>query len=175
MELLPLEETEAISVNELCGVFLSITNFCRLVSSLVCHSSLTLSDSLLEVCRKEVLSGKSFDEVLVAHKLKVRPENALYANELKEVGNNKFAKAAFELKKIGDISEIVSDEKGKSILKLVNKETSRLKSFDEAKPEVTSTYQDIESAQLENEYITRLKNTYKPKIFYDELSKAFKD
>ncbi|MBK7980070.1 MAG: peptidylprolyl isomerase [Ignavibacteriae bacterium] len=135
----------------------------------------TVSDSLLDVCRKEVLSGKSFDEVLVAHKLKVRPENALYANELKEVGNNKFAKAAFELKKNGDISEIVSDEKGKSILKLVNKETSRLKSFDEAKPEVTSTYQDIESAQLENEYITRLKNTYKPKIFYDELSKAFKD
>ncbi|MFZ1288985.1 MAG: peptidylprolyl isomerase [Melioribacteraceae bacterium] len=133
------------------------------------------SDSLLEVYRKELQNGVSFDSLLTKHKTKGRSENLAYTNELKEVGNNSYAKAVFELENIGDFTEILGDDKGKSILQLVKKEVSRNKTFDEARAEVTSAYQDIESAELENDYISRLKTTYKPELFYNELQKAFKD
>ncbi|MBK7103946.1 MAG: peptidylprolyl isomerase [Ignavibacteriae bacterium] len=133
------------------------------------------SDSLIKVYQSELKNGVSFDSLLIKNKLKGRSENLAYVNDLKEVGNNNYAKAVFELKNIGDYTEILGDEKGKSIFQLVKKDPSKIKSFEEARAEVTSAYQDIESAQLENDYISRLRTTYKPELFYDELQNAFKD
>ncbi|MCB0751828.1 MAG: hypothetical protein KDC52_10165, partial [Ignavibacteriae bacterium] len=69
----------------------------------------------------------------------------------------------------------IKGDKGFSIVQLVKKDPARIKTFDEARAEVTSAYQDIESANLENEYIARLRKTYEPKVFYDELQNAFKN
>ncbi|MBK8945640.1 MAG: peptidylprolyl isomerase [Ignavibacteriae bacterium] len=136
---------------------------------------LSKSDSLMEVYKKELQNGANFDSLLIKNKTKGRSENLPYQNELKEVSQNKYAQAAFALSNPGDLTDIIGDEKGKSILQLVKKDPARHKTFDEARPEVTSAYQDIESAQLENDYISRLKTTYKPVLYYDELQKAFKN
>ena len=49
-----------------------------------------------------------------------------------------------------------------------------IKTYEEAKAEVSGAYQEFESKRLENEYIDSLKKKYFPVINYDELRKAFK-
>ncbi|MFN3873970.1 MAG: hypothetical protein ACK4R9_13305, partial [Ignavibacterium sp.] len=63
---------------------------------------------------------------------------------------------------------------GYCILRLDARDNARLKTFEEARAEVTGAFQEAESKRLENEYIASLKKKYQPVIFYDELSKAFK-
>ena len=85
------------------------------------------------------------------------------------------AKAAFELEKPGDLSKPVLENDKYYIIKLKEKQPERLKTFDEVKAEVSSALQDKEAKTLENDYVQRLKNIYKPVYHYDELTKVFKD
>lgn len=87
---------------------------------------------------------------------------------------NLLSKVAFKLENVGDYSDIVKNGDGWSIVKLLEKLPSRIKTFEECRAEIISDYQDIESAKLESEYIARLKNRYSPEIYYDELENAFK-
>ena len=61
------------------------------------------------------------------------------------------------------------------MIRLKEKEPARLKTFNEAKAEVSSALQDKEAKTLENNYVQKLKELYKPVYHYDELTKAFKD
>jgi peptidyl-prolyl cis-trans isomerase SurA len=58
---------------------------------------------------------------------------------------------------------------------LIKKHPAGLKTFEEALPEVSGAVQEIESKRLENDYLEFLKSNYKPRIYYDKLSKAFVD
>jgi peptidyl-prolyl cis-trans isomerase SurA len=57
---------------------------------------------------------------------------------------------------------------------LYQREPARLKTFDEARAEVSGIVQEMESKRLEKEFLDTLNNIYKPVIFYDELDKTFK-
>ncbi len=84
------------------------------------------------------------------------------------------AKDAALLNKPGDYSKPINFDGGYSIVYLVNKVPARAKTFEEAKAEVSGAYQEVESKELENEYIDSLTKLYKPKIYYSELDKVFK-
>lgn len=94
--------------------------------------------------------------------------------ELTPVNNSELSRKANELKNIGDFTEVFSQSNGHCILRLDARDNARLKTFEEARAEVTGAFQEAESKRLENEYIASLKKKYQPVIFYDELSKAFK-
>jgi parvulin-like peptidyl-prolyl isomerase len=95
-------------------------------------------------------------------------------NGLVDVDLNELAKQANSLKNIGDISKPFGFEDGYSIVKLIKRDYARIKKYEEAKAEAASVLQEKESKRLEDEYLNKLKNIYHPKIYYDELSKAFK-
>lgn len=94
--------------------------------------------------------------------------------ELTPVNNSELSRKAAELNNIGDFTEVFSQAGGHCILRLDAKDSARLKTFEEARAEVTGAFQEAESKRLENEYINSLKKKYNPVIFYDELPKAFK-
>ena len=60
---------------------------------------------------------------------------------------------ANKLEKPGDYSKPLKTADGYSIVCLVAKEPSHLKTFEEAKAEVSGAYQESESKKLEKEYI----------------------
>jgi len=132
----------------------------------------TKSDSLAKEFKVMLENGADFDS-LVAKYSPRKQSNTLKG--LIDANTNALTKEAFALKNGGDYSDIIRNVNGWSIVKLVKKELSRPKTFDEARAEVTSAYQDIESAQLENAYIARLKKVYEPELFYEELANAFKN
>ncbi len=131
-------------------------------------------DSLIKDYYNQLKSGISFDS------LAKRSERPGYKGardgkyDLQNADASELSKAAFKLKMVGDYSEPIPNSGGFSILRLDIKDTARLKTYDEAKPEVLGAYQESESKRVENEYMNSLKNKFKPVIYYDELQKAYK-
>ena len=85
------------------------------------------------------------------------------------------AARASKLKEPGDYTEPFQTSGGWSIVKLVKRVSPELKTFKEAKAEVSGALQDSESKRLEDEYVGKLKKLYNPEIYYDKLEEAFKD
>jgi len=130
-------------------------------------------DSVINSYYRMLEEGESFDSLAVkTERSQVKNKNGRY--DLQIVGSTEFSKIANNLSNIGDYSEPISNPGGFSILRLDIKDPARLKTFEEAKAEVSGAYQEYESKRLEKEYIDSLKNKYSPVIYYDELRKAFK-
>jgi peptidyl-prolyl cis-trans isomerase SurA len=130
-------------------------------------------DSLINHYYKLLKAGENFDSLAAkTERTQVKEKNGLY--DVQVVGSSEFSKVVNELKNIGDYTEPIPNPGGFSILRLDIRNPARLKTFEEAKPEVSGSFQEFESKRLEGEYIESLKKQYKPVIFYDELRKAFK-
>ncbi|MCJ7553654.1 MAG: peptidylprolyl isomerase, partial [Ignavibacteriaceae bacterium] len=121
----------------------------------------------------EIKSGADFDSLVVNLTERSQVKNKGGRYELQVVGSSEFSKAV-DMLQPGEFTEIIPNSGGFSILRLDVKEPSRIKTFEEARAEVSGAFQESESKRLEQEYIQRLKATYKPVINYDQLQKAFK-
>ncbi len=134
----------------------------------------TKSDSAINHYYELITNGADFDTI--AAKYTERPgfkiKNGKY--DLTEASSSIQATEAFKLENPGDYSAPIKNGSGWSMVKLIRKEPARLKTFEEARAEVTGKFQDEESKRLENEYIEKLRNVYKPVIFEKNLTKLYK-
>ena len=132
-------------------------------------------DSLINHYYGLLKKGENFDSV--ATRYTERPGYAEKAGNygFVEINNSPLSEEANKLKNSGDYSNPFANAGGFSIVKLVEKEPSRVKSFEEAKAEVSGAFQESESKRLEQEYVDKLKNKYKAVIHYDTLEQAFKN
>lgn len=121
----------------------------------------------------EIKNGADFDSLVVnfTERSGLKERSGKY--EMQAVGSTEFSKSVYELQP-GDFTEPIANSGGYSVLRLDEIHPSRMKTFDEARAEVSGAFQEAESKRLEREYIQRLKSTYKPVIYYDELHNAFK-
>ncbi len=130
-------------------------------------------DSVIKHYYSLLKAGENFDTLAAkTERTQVKDKNGRY--DLQVVGSTEFSKIVNDLNNIGDYTEPVPNPGGFSILRLDIKDPARIKTFEEAKPEVSGGFQEFESKRLENEYIESLKKKYMPTIYYDELRKAFK-
>ncbi len=131
-------------------------------------------DSVAGRIYSELISGADFDSLAKQHTMRLGFKVKNGSHGMVEVNGNELAARAFALNSHGDISVPFQTEEGWSILKLIEKDPARNKTFSEAKAEVTSIYQDLQSKALEESFIANLKSIYKPKYYYEELAKAFR-
>lgn len=134
----------------------------------------TTSDSLAERYLQMLKDGAGFDSIAAKYSEKPKTKNPS-KDGLIDAKTNELSKVAYQLNKEGDYSDKIKDINGWSIVKLIKKEDARIKTYEEARTEVASAYQDLESKQLEEGYISRLENIYKPELFYDKLENAYKN
>ncbi len=128
------------------------------------------NDSAAASAYKQLQSGIDFNSLEGKNS-----NNSIKEENLQNVDASALSKTASELDKTGDYSKPFLFQKTYCIVRLKEKEPARLKTFEEAKAEVSSGLQDQEAKTLENNYIQSLKNLYKPVYHYDELTKAFKN
>jgi peptidyl-prolyl cis-trans isomerase SurA len=131
------------------------------------------SDSLAKHLYSLLEKGNNFDTL--ASKYTERMGYKMHAGHygLIPVNSNFVAQAADSLTS-GEFTEPLKNEGGYSIVKLIKKDPAHVKSFEEAKAEVSSAYQEVESKNLEQNYIESLDKIYKPELNYDALKEAFK-
>lgn len=128
-------------------------------------------DSVIRHYYDLLKSGENFDSLASkTERPNMKEKHGKY--ELQIISSD-LSKIANGLSKIGDYSEPIPNQGGFSIIRLDEKDPARLKTFEEAKAEVSGAFQEFESRRLENEYIDSLKKRYSPVINYDQLRKAF--
>jgi peptidyl-prolyl cis-trans isomerase SurA len=74
---------------------------------------------------------------------------------------------------VGEISKPIRYEGGYSIIKVTGKEEARLKTYDEALPELAGHYHDFVANRLEGEWISALRKEYKVDVRPEKLGSAF--
>lgn len=133
------------------------------------------NDSLIKVYKSWLDAGENFDSI--AAKYTERPGFKEKAGKfaMLDINSSQQATVANKLTKPGDYSAPFEVTGGKAIVMLIKKDAARLKTFDEARAEVSGSFQEEESKRLEQDYLSRLQSLYNPKFYYDELEKAFKE
>ena len=121
-----------------------------------------------------VKEGQDFDSLAVQVSKRTSLKNKAGNHGLKRIDDSEMSKMANSITNIGEISEPFIVKGGWSIVRLNEKIPSRIKTFKEALPELSSEFQESESKRLEEKYNNGLIELYKPNYFYNELENAFK-
>lgn len=135
----------------------------------------SMKDSLINYYYSLLQNGTDFDSLAAARTEKAGMKEKLGKYPLDDVEKSPLYKEAAKLESPGDYSEPFKTGNGYAIVKLVEKEPARLKTFEEARAEVAGAFQESESKRLEQEYVESLKNRYEPVFFYSELDKAYEE
>ena len=128
------------------------------------------NDSAANIAYEELQNGTDFDSL--GNK---NSRNSIKEENLQEISSNSLASYADKLENQGNYSKPFKFGNEYYIVQLKGKDPARLKTFEEAKAEVSSALQDKEAKTLEKDYVQRLKEIYKPVYHYDELTKVFKN
>lgn len=130
------------------------------------------TDSVINALYAQLTPETNFDDFANEHTKRpgMRDKKGYYG--VKNIADDELAAKAFELEP-GEYSKPFENNNGWYIVYLHNKLPSRVKTYDEAKPEAASAYQEELSKKLESAYIQSLKKRYEPEIYYENLEKAF--
>jgi len=131
-------------------------------------------DSLIQKYYSMLNEGASFDSLAALYTERSAKKRDSGHYELQSVDYSEFYKEANKISNVGSYTEPVVFSGGYSIFKLNERQPARIKTFEEAKAEVSGEYQEMLSKKLENDYLTSLDKRYKPKMNYDNLQNAFK-
>ncbi len=134
----------------------------------------TKSDSLIHHYQKLINEGENFDTLCTKYTERWGYKTRGGKWDLKERNFNDLYQKAWTMVHSGDLSDIYKNSDGYSIIRLDLKDPAHIKTFEEAKPEVSADYQELKTKELQEAYTDRLMKKYKPVINYEELEKVFK-
>lgn len=133
----------------------------------------TKSDSLAHLYFTKLNNGEDFGLLAqqVTERKGYRFKKGYFG--IVKVDDSDMSQLANSLSKNGEIGEPKRISGGWTIVQLIKKHPARIKTFDEARPEVASLLQEKESKKLEQDYLKKLDKVYEPVLYYDELENAF--
>lgn len=134
----------------------------------------SVKDSLIQKYYKMLQSGADFDSLAALYTERPGKKKDKGFYQLQDVDFSDFSRQANKIENVGDFSQPVPFSGGYSIFKLIERQPARLKTFEEAKAEVSSGFQEMQSKNLEQKYLASLENRYNPVIYYEALNDAFK-
>lgn len=134
----------------------------------------TLSDSLIHHYKKLLASGANFDTLCAKYTERKGYKERGGHWTLRDINHNDLYQKAWKMKRMGEYSDIYKNFGGYSIIRLDLKDPAHIKTFEEAKPEVSSDYQEKQMKKLEEAYEKKLAAKYKPIIYMDRFEKIYK-
>ncbi len=132
-------------------------------------------DSVANDLYSQLMNGADFDSLANAYTRRPTFKRKNGHHGITEVSGNVLAEKAYSLENKNDVSKPFKSGANWSIVKLIEKYPAGIKTFDEARAEASSDYQETLVKDYENDYINKLKELYKPKYNYEVLNNAFKD
>ena len=123
---------------------------------------------------QKLLEGSIFDKLASTYTERNSYKAKSGLHGLKDADDSALSKEAYSLNNEGDFSKPFAVDNGWAIVKLNSKIAERTKTFEEALPELSSSFQESETKRLEKKYIDKLKTFYEPEYNYDELENAYK-
>lgn len=130
-------------------------------------------DSLAKAAYKEIQAGKDFGEVAAKYTMRPGYKEKKGVWGLTPNPLNEFSRYAAILP-VDSIPPPFEHPNGWSIIKVLGKDSSHVKTFDEAMPELMSAYQEHASKVREQEWVAGLKERYPVVLRKELLLEAFK-
>ncbi len=134
----------------------------------------TMKDTLIDRIFRELREGADFDSLAALYTERPGKKKDKGRYELQDADFSDLSREANRIKEPGNFSAPVLISGGFAIYYLYERDPARLKTFNEARAEISGLIQEQESKRLADKYISDLVNIYQPVTFYDELHKAFK-
>jgi len=130
------------------------------------------TDSIVKVAHDELQAGKDFGEVAEQYTMRQgykekKGEWGFQANSLNEL--SRYA----AILTVDSVTSPFEHPSGWSIIKVLAKDSSRVKSFEEAKPELISAFQEYASKIREQEWVSVLRTKFPVVTNKELLSTAF--
>lgn len=131
------------------------------------------NDSVAQIAYKEIRAGKDFGEAAEQYTLRAgyREKKGIWG--LTPNPTNEFSRYA-ALLPADTIPPPFAHVGGYSIIKVLEKDSSHVKTFEEAKPELMSAYQEYASKLRQDEWIAELKKQHPVVLNKEILTEAFK-
>lgn len=131
-------------------------------------------DSTIQKYYSMLKDGASFDTLAALYTERGTKKKDKGQYDLQAVDYTDVYKEANKIANAGDYSQPTAFSGGFVMFKLNDRQPARIKTFEEAKAEVSGEYQEMISKKLENDYLVNLEKRYEPKLYYDKLENAFK-
>ncbi len=130
-------------------------------------------DSIIHHYQDLINKGDNFDTLCAKYTERAGYEARGGHWALENKNHNNLYKLAWSMNHVGQISDIVKVFGGYSIIRLDDKDPARAKTFEEAKAEVSSDYQEMRTKQLQEAYLEKLNKKFNPEIDYHKLENIF--
>jgi len=130
------------------------------------------SDSLAQLAYKEIKAGKDFGDVAAEYTIRPGYKEKKGVWGFQPDTLNAWSRRAASLP-VDSISAPFKHTTGWSIVKVLAKDSARVKTFDEAKPELASAYQEYAYKVREQQWLSSLEKKYPVVLNRELLKNAF--
>jgi peptidyl-prolyl cis-trans isomerase SurA len=131
------------------------------------------TDSLATIAYKEVKAGKDFGDVAERYTMRSGYKEKKGAWGWMPTVANELSRRASMLH-VDSVSAPFEHSDGWSVVKVLGKDSARTKTFEEAKPELMSAYQEYASKLRQETWVAELKQRYPVVLNKELLMQAFK-
>ena len=134
----------------------------------------TKKDSLIQKYQNMINNGDNFDTLCAKYTERPGYKKSRGCWALRDKNSNNLYQLAWKMEHPGQFSNIIKNSNGYSIIRLDKKDSTRTKTFEEAKAEVSNDYHEMRTEQLKNAYTEKLNKKFKPVIYYQKFENFFK-
>ncbi len=130
------------------------------------------SDSVAQVLYDRIIAGEDMEQLAEEYTIRSGMKRQRGVTGMVNADRDQLTERGFEQEE-GVVSEPFQVGQRYAIVKTLEREPERIKTFDEARAEVIGEYQDKMSQKLEEEWLETLRERYDVSLFPENLEMAF--
>jgi peptidyl-prolyl cis-trans isomerase SurA len=130
------------------------------------------SDSLAQVVYEKIIAGEDMEELAAGHTVRSGMRRQRGVTGMINADRDELSLRGFA-QEVGEVSKPFQFGNNYALVKTLEREAARLRTFDEARAQVTGEYQDMMAKKIEREWVENLKARYRVAVFPENLEQAF--
>jgi peptidyl-prolyl cis-trans isomerase SurA len=130
------------------------------------------TDSLAQDLYRKIIDGADMEELAAQHTVRAGMKRNRGVTGMIQADRDEMSKVGFS-QEIGEVSKPFQSGNHFAIVKTLDRDHARIKTFEEARAQITGEYQDMMANKLEQEWVDNLRERYQVNLFKENLTKAF--
>ena len=130
------------------------------------------TDSLAQELYRKIIDGADMEELAAQHTVRAGMRRNRGVTGMIQADRDEMSEVGFS-QGIGEVSKPFQSGNHFAIVKTLDRDQARVKTFEEARAQVTGEYQDMMAKKLEEEWVENLRKRYRVELFKENLTKAF--
>lgn len=130
------------------------------------------TDSLAQELYQKIINGADMEELAAQYTVRAGMKRNRGISGMIQADRDEMSKVGFS-QEVGEVSKPFQSGNHFAIVKTLERDQARIKTFEEARAQVTGEYQDMMAKKLEEDWVENLRKRYRVELFKENLTKAF--